>query len=49
MSARQDRGSVATYIPEIACVDPNQFGIAVIATDGRIVTGGDARVPFSIQ
>ena len=30
MAQRPDRGEVATYIPEIARVDPKHFGIAVI-------------------
>lgn len=49
MAARPDRGDVATYIPEIACIDPDQFAITVVTTDGQTVTGGDATVPFSIQ
>ncbi|MEO1650936.1 MAG: glutaminase, partial [Pseudomonadota bacterium] len=49
MAARTDRGAVATYIPELACVDPNQFGIAVALPDGRVITGGDGETPFSIQ
>jgi glutaminase len=49
MAARPDRGKVATYIPELANVDPQQFGLAVIAADGETALGGDADVPFSIQ
>jgi glutaminase len=49
MACRPDRGEVATYIPELANVDPQQFGLAVIAADGEIALGGDAEVPFSIQ
>ncbi|MEL6227036.1 MAG: glutaminase, partial [Pseudomonadota bacterium] len=49
MAARTDRGAVATYIPELACVDPNQFGIAVALPDGQVITGGDGETPFSIQ
>lgn len=49
MAAETDRGRVATYIPELARIDPNQFGIAVALPDGRVLTAGDAAVPFSIQ
>ena len=49
MLARPDRGEVATYIPELARVDPKAFGIAVIDADGEIHAAGDAEVAFSIQ
>jgi imidazoleglycerol phosphate synthase glutamine amidotransferase subunit HisH len=34
MAARTDRGRVADYIPELAAIDPNQFGISVCLADG---------------
>ena len=49
MAAAADRGRVADYIPELAHVDANQFGIAVAMPDGTVLTAGDAQVPFSIQ
>ena len=49
MRQRPDRGTVADYIPELARVDPNAFGIAVIDADGALASGGDADTPFSIQ
>ena len=49
MATRQDRGHVASYIPELATVDPNQFGIAVADANGQVVAAGDADTPFSIQ
>ena len=49
MSAREDRGRVASYIPELANVNPARFGMALIDLDGHVHLGGDADVPFSIQ
>jgi glutaminase len=46
---RTDRGEVASYIPELARVDPNQFGLVVVDADGNVAAGGDSDVPFSIQ
>jgi glutaminase len=44
-----DRGVAAGYIPELAKVDPAQFGIAVALPNGRVLSAGDAATPFSIQ
>ena len=44
-----DWGRVADYIPELAGIDPAQFGIAVALPNGRLLTAGDARTGFSIQ
>lgn len=49
MRQRPDRGDVATYIPELARVNADQFGIAVIDNDGNVAAGGDSETPFSIQ
>jgi glutaminase len=49
MAMRDDRGAVATYIPELAKVDPAQFGISIALPDGQVVHAGDAATPFSIQ
>ena len=49
MAARRDRGKVADYIPELAHVDPEQFGIAVVDFDGHVAMAGDAENAFSIQ
>jgi glutaminase len=49
MAAREDRGAVATYIPQLGRVDAKKFGIAVALNDGRVLTAGDADEPFSIQ
>jgi glutaminase len=49
MAERPDRGTVATYIPELANVDAGQFGLAIVDNDGRVFGGGDADTHFSIQ
>ncbi len=45
----EDRGKVATYIPELAKVDLRKFAIAVATVDGQVFAAGDAAEPFSIQ
>lgn len=42
-------GMVASYIPELAGVNPDHFGMALITLDGQQFTTGDADVRFSIQ
>ena len=49
MASEADRGEVANYIPELAGVSLNQFGIAVAPLEGPPIVAGDADVPFSIQ
>ncbi|MBC7311366.1 MAG: glutaminase [Rhizobium sp.] len=49
LAERRGEGKVADYIPELAKVDPNQFGIALTTVDGQVFTAGDATTPFSIQ
>ena len=49
MRRRTDRGDVATYIPELARVDPKAFGLVVVDAEGNVALGGDADTPFSIQ
>ena len=49
MAAARERGTVASYIPELAKVDPASFGICVIDRDGQMHTGGTADARFSIQ
>ncbi|CAM5293189.1 glutaminase [Sphingobium scionense] len=49
MARETERGTVASYIPELAKVDAGQFGIAIATADGRLLTGGDADSGFSIQ
>jgi glutaminase len=42
-------GKVADYIPELAKVDPDNFGIALVDLNGKVYGAGDFEVPFSIQ
>ncbi len=42
-------GANADYIPALAKVDPNLFGIALITTDGEVYTKGDVTSEVSIQ
>lgn len=49
MAQRPDRGTVASYIPELARVDAKSFGLCVIDNDGQVAAAGDAETPFSIQ
>jgi glutaminase len=43
------RGKNADYIPVLAQVNPNLFGIAVVSTNNETVTVGDVSTAFSIQ
>jgi glutaminase len=49
MAQRPDRGEVASYIPELARIDPKSFGLAVIDAQGNVAAGGDSETAFSIQ
>jgi glutaminase len=42
-------GKNADYIPALAKVDPNLFGIAVVTADGKVYTAGDVTTEVSIQ
>ena len=42
-------GRVADYIPALAKVDPNRFGIAFADGAGAVHGAGDCDLPFSIQ
>jgi glutaminase len=43
------QGRVADYIPELADVNPAQFGMALCTPAGDVHCSGDALTPFSIQ
>jgi glutaminase len=42
-------GKNADYIPALAKVDPNLFGIAIVTADGQVYTAGDVKTEVSIQ
>jgi glutaminase len=42
-------GKNADYIPALAQVDPNLFGIAIVMPDGNVYTAGDVATQVSIQ
>jgi len=49
MATETERGAVATYIPGLARVSTDHFGMAIVTADGETALGGDAEIPFSIQ
>lgn len=42
-------GNVATYIPELAKANPDDFGVAVVGVDGNVYEAGETSVEFTIQ
>lgn len=44
-----DEGANADYIPALAAVDPNIYGIALVTADGKVYTTGDIESEVSIQ
>src|SRR6188474_3150800 len=42
-------GKNADYIPALAKVDPNLFGIALVTPDGKVYSAGDVKTEVSIQ
>ncbi|MEB3035218.1 glutaminase, partial [[Mycobacterium] nativiensis] len=42
-------GALASYIPELAEVDPTGFGLALSSSDGYVYESGDADVQFTMQ
>ncbi|MBB5984201.1 glutaminase [Sphingobium lignivorans] len=49
MAAETERGAPARYIPGLAALSTDRFGMAVVTADGATAMGGDAEMPFSIQ
>ena len=49
VQGRCKEGKNADYIPALAKVDPNLFGIALVTVDGKVYTAGDMKTEVSIQ
>ena len=47
--SEQNTGKVASYIPELAKVNPNQFGVFLKTVDKEEFSIGDWQTKFSIQ
>jgi glutaminase len=44
-----EEGAVADYIPALAQMNPDAFGIALVAADGAVFEAGDSDVELSMQ
>lgn len=44
-----DTGAVADYIPELAQVDPDGYGLSMCMHDGNLYSQGDSELSFTIQ
>jgi glutaminase len=42
-------GKNASYIPELARVDPDQFAVSICSASGQLYSVGDAQTPFCVQ
>ncbi|MDR1515061.1 MAG: glutaminase A [Synergistaceae bacterium] len=42
-------GRQATYIPELATVDPTLFAVSAVTLDGAVLSSGDTEARFSMQ
>ena len=49
VAPHRGEGRIASYIPELAGVAPDQFGMAIVTLDGSTYSVGQARTRFSIQ
>lgn len=45
----ENQGTLASYIPELARVDPTGFGLSLSSSDGYVYESGDADVEFTMQ
>src|SRR5215813_14727466 len=46
---RNDSGAVASYIPQLGRINPEQFAIAICTVDGQRFAVGDSAVDFCLQ
>ena len=49
VGAQEDKGALATYIPELATVSPDNFGVSFLTIDNESYGIGDWQKRFSIQ
>ncbi|MGO4892206.1 glutaminase [Flavobacterium sp. W21_SRS_FM6] len=49
MALVPNKGTVASYIPQLASVNPDQFAISIALTNGEVYHAGCAHTLFSIQ
>lgn len=49
MVSGHNEGAVATYIPQLARVNPNQFGVSICTVDGQVFNLGDFNELFCVQ
>lgn len=47
--SQEKNGHVATYIPQLALMDPELFGCSIMTIDNEILNLGDYQAPFSVQ
>ncbi len=49
ISSEENKGSVATYIPELAKINPDNFGVCFLSVENEEYGIGDWQTKFSIQ
>ena len=49
VKSKNPRGKVADYIPELAEVDADKFGIALVDLEGNVFGVGDYQIPFPFK